>query len=71
MQVDLAIMTGNVAQVFLTDEDWSATLRAVRDALRPAGHLVFESRRPDYRAWEGWHRDPDEATIHVDGIGCV
>ena len=24
----MATMTGNVAQVFLTDEDWMATLRA-------------------------------------------
>jgi SAM-dependent methyltransferase len=71
MQVDLAIMTGNVAQVFLTDEEWSATLGAVRDALRPDGHLVFESRRPDYRAWEEWQRDPDEATVHVEGLGHV
>ena len=28
LQVDMATMTGNVAQVFLTDEDWMATLRA-------------------------------------------
>src|SRR5215468_6102822 len=25
LQVDLAVMTGNVAQVFRTDEEWSAT----------------------------------------------
>ena len=27
LQVDLAAMTGNVGQVILADEDWSATLR--------------------------------------------
>ncbi|GAB2849747.1 class I SAM-dependent methyltransferase [Lentzea nigeriaca] len=53
LQVDLATMTGNVAQVFLGD-DWELTLRGIRGALRPGGHLVFETRRPEARAWEGW-----------------
>ena len=46
LQVDLATMTGNTAQVFLTDDDWSATLRGIHAALRPGGHLVFEVRDP-------------------------
>src|SRR5690348_4182205 len=49
LQVDLATMTANVAHVFLTDEDWSATLRGVHAALRPGGHLVFEVRDPARR----------------------
>lgn len=52
--VDLVTMTGNVAQVFLTDDEWIAALRTARDALVPGGHLVFETRRPERRAWEGW-----------------
>jgi ubiquinone/menaquinone biosynthesis C-methylase UbiE len=44
--VDLAVMTGNVAQVFVTDDEWSTMLRCVRRALAPAGHLVFEVRDP-------------------------
>ncbi|MFD5825698.1 class I SAM-dependent methyltransferase [Lentzea sp. NPDC060358] len=55
LQADLATMTGNVAQVFLGD-DWEATLRGVHAALRPGGHLVFETRRPERRAWEDWSR---------------
>jgi hypothetical protein len=54
MQVDMATMTGNVAQVFVTDEEWLATLRGIRAALRPGGHLVFETRDPAVRAWEDW-----------------
>ncbi len=50
---DLVVMTGNVAQVFLEDAEWVATLRAIHAALRPGGHLAFESRNPDARAWEG------------------
>src|SRR5262245_11481381 len=54
---DLAIMTGNVAQVFLDDAEWAATLRAIQAALRLGGHLAFESRNPDDRAWERWNRE--------------
>jgi SAM-dependent methyltransferase len=55
LQVDLATMTGNVAQVFLGD-DWETALRCVHAVLRPGGHLVFETRRPEQRAWEDWSR---------------
>ncbi|MFB9923581.1 class I SAM-dependent DNA methyltransferase [Amycolatopsis halotolerans] len=69
LDADLAVMTGNVAQVFLTDDDWAATLRGIRTALRPGGHLVFETRRPEYRAWETWDVPPH--TREVPGIGAV
>jgi SAM-dependent methyltransferase len=69
LAADLAVMTGNVAQVFLTDDDWAATLGGVHAALRPGGHLVFETRRPERRAWEDWPGDP--VTLTVPGIGPV
>jgi SAM-dependent methyltransferase len=53
---DLVVMTGNVAQVFLDDAEWAATLRAIHAALRSGGHLAFESRNPDDRAWQRWNR---------------
>jgi SAM-dependent methyltransferase len=56
-QADLAIMTGNVAQVFLEDSDWASALRAIHAALRPGGWLAFESRNPQARAWEQWNRE--------------
>jgi SAM-dependent methyltransferase len=56
-EADLAIMTGNVAQVFLDDAEWATTLRAIHAALRPGGHLAFESRNPDDRPWERWNRE--------------
>jgi SAM-dependent methyltransferase len=56
MQVDLATMTANVAQAIVDPSDWEGTLRGVYDALRPGGHLVFETRDPAYRAWQEWNR---------------
>jgi SAM-dependent methyltransferase len=68
---DLAVMAGNVAQVFLTDAAWAATLRAVHDALRPGGFLVFETRRPQRRAWEEWAAEPGTVHRDVPGVGRV
>jgi SAM-dependent methyltransferase len=57
LNADLVVMTGNVAQVFLTDEDWAAALRAIQCALRPGGYLAFESRNPEVQGWKAWNRD--------------
>jgi SAM-dependent methyltransferase len=71
VQVDLVTMTGNVAQVFATDDDWSATLRGVRTALRPGGRLVFETRDPARRAWLAWTREQTEMGTEIPGVGVV
>jgi SAM-dependent methyltransferase len=68
---DLAVMTGNVAQVFLTDEDWAQALRAIGTALRPLGYLVFETRRPERREWLDWAGDPGPVIRDIPGIGRV
>ncbi len=71
MQVDLATMTANVAQAIVDPSDWEATLRGVRDALRPGGHLVFETRDPARRAWEEWKRAASYSTTEIEGVGTV
>ena len=68
---DAAVMTGNVAQVFLTDADWSATLRGIHRALRPGRSFVVESRRPEARAWEQWATETGERSWMVPGVGLV
>ena len=71
LAADAAVMTGNVAQVFTTDEAWAATLRGIRGALRPGGMLVFETRRPERRAWEEWQAETGETLYEVPGVGTV
>ncbi|SPB15985.1 methyltransferase type 12 [Caballeronia novacaledonica] len=70
---DLLVMTGHVAQVFLDDAAFLATLKAARRAIRPGGAIAFESRHPAARAWENWTRErssrridaPDGCTVEV------
>jgi SAM-dependent methyltransferase len=69
LAADLAVMTGNVAQVFVSDDDWSDTLHAVRGCLRPGGWFAFETRRPEVRDWETWDVAP--TAVEVPGGGTV
>lgn len=71
LSVDLVLMTANVAQVFLTDDDFEAALRGIRSALGPHGRLVFEVRDPDRRAWLGWNREETFTSTVIDGVGRV
>lgn len=59
--VDLAVMTGNVAQ-HITGGDWPATLTAIGRVLRPGGVVAFESRNPAARAWERWNEAATRGT---------
>ncbi len=71
LSVDAAFMTANVAQVFLTDDDWAAALRGIRASLRPGGRLVFESRDPAMRAWEGWTEEATYSSTDRPVVGRV
>jgi SAM-dependent methyltransferase len=71
MQVDMATMTGNVAQAIVDPSGWAATLRGVHRSLRPGGHLVFETRDPAFRGWEEWTRAQSYAVTEIDGVGTV
>ncbi len=49
---EVAVMTAHVAQFFVTDDEWAATLTDLKRSLVPGGRLVFDSRDPVARAWE-------------------
>jgi len=69
LRADMATMTGNVAQVFLTDQDWMATLGTARNAMRPGGLLVFETRDPARQAWREW--TGEHRKVELPQVGTV
>jgi SAM-dependent methyltransferase len=71
MTVDLATMTGNVAQAIVDPGDWDATLAGIGTALQPGGHLVFETRDPARRAWLGWNRADTRRVVDLPEVGRV
>lgn len=71
LQVDLATMTANVAQAIADPQTWQRTLHGAYEALRPGGHLVFETRDPDARAWEEWTRENSYRVTEIPAVGSV
>ena len=71
LQVDAVTMTGNAAQAIVGQAQWQGTLRGLRQALRPGGRLVFETRDPAFRGWEEWTRAASEKVTDIPGVGPV
>lgn len=71
LQVDLATMTANAAQEIVAPHTWQQTLAGAYEALRPGGHLVFETRDPARRAWEDWNREDSRTVTDVPDVGAV
>jgi SAM-dependent methyltransferase len=70
LAVDMTTMTGNVAQAIVEESDWEGTLRGIYEALRPDGHLVFETRDPAFEGWREWH-DTSHTFTEIGGVGTV
>jgi SAM-dependent methyltransferase len=68
---DLIIMTGNVFQVFLDDDEVRATLRNLRRHLAPGGRLAFGTRNPLVEDWRTWLPHLTRERIEAPGIGTV
>ncbi|MBZ9642793.1 class I SAM-dependent methyltransferase [Streptomyces sp. PSKA30] len=71
LRVDLATMTANVAQEIVDPQTWQKTVGGAYEALRPGGHLVFETRDPARRAWEEWTRENSYRVTEIPGVGSV
>jgi SAM-dependent methyltransferase len=71
LQVDLATMTGNVAQAITNPATWAATLHGIHTALRPGGHLAVETRDPAAEAWRHWNPATTHQTHHLPDVGTV
>jgi SAM-dependent methyltransferase len=68
---DLATMTGNTAQAIHDPQQWTATLTGIHAALRPGGHLVFETRDPAVRGWERWTKEATYCAVEFPGVEAV
>ncbi len=68
---DLAIMTGHVAQIIRDDEGWHSTLMSIHKALRPGGHIAFESRNPLARPWIAWTPQASRRRVEDAVVGPV
>jgi ubiquinone/menaquinone biosynthesis C-methylase UbiE len=68
---DVATMTGHAFQCLLTDDEVTATLRAVRQRLSPGGRFMFETRNPAVQPWLGWTAQHSRRTINTNDSGQV
>jgi SAM-dependent methyltransferase len=69
---DAAVMTSHVAQFFVSDEDFAVALAGLRRALRRGGRLIFDSRDPAARAWEGCNPAESRRVLSLpDGGTCT
>jgi SAM-dependent methyltransferase len=66
-EFDLVVMTGHAFQELTGDEEIRRLLHAVREALRPGGRFVFETRNPAARAWERWTPERVHEVTAADG----
>ncbi|MBA6439108.1 class I SAM-dependent methyltransferase [Streptomyces sp. GMR22] len=71
LRVDMVTMTANVAQAIADPHAWQNTLRGAHEALRPGGHLIFETRDPARRAWEEWTRESSYRVTKIPGVDTV
>ncbi|MEU4162141.1 class I SAM-dependent methyltransferase [Actinoplanes sp. NPDC026670] len=69
---DAAFLTGHVAELMVTDEEWSGALHALRDSLLVDGRLILDSRDPAARPWQRWDRAGTERPIVLsDGSSVI
>ena len=64
-------MTGNVAQVFLTDAEWTSALADTHRALAAGGVFIFEARNPKSHCWEKWDRSNTHKRVVSPSLGLV
>lgn len=68
---DLVLLTGHAFQVFLTDDDVLKVLKTIAVHLAPGGRFIFDTRNPDYRAWETWTPEASQRMVMHPTYGDV
>ena len=68
LRADLVLLTSHVAQFLIDDREWREFLAAAHGALRPGGHLLFDSRNPAVDAFATWPSENNRrSAIGPDG----
>ncbi len=67
----LIYLTGHAFQVFLTDDDALAMLRAAARHLLPDGRLTFDTRNPAAKAWLHWTPGASAEIAEIPTLGRV
>ena len=62
---DVALMTSNVVQEILDDEELARSLSDIAAHLVPGGRLAFDSRDPNARGWEAWTKDRTHKVVQL------
>lgn len=68
---DAVVMTGNVAQAIVDPGDWVKTIRQVKSSLTQGGYFIFETRKPEAKAWQDWTKEKSFHSISIPDVGRV
>ena len=68
---DAAFLTSHVSQLIVGDDEWAATLQALRRSLVAGGRLTLDSRDPAARPWQEWNPDDSRRSIVLAGGAAV
>jgi SAM-dependent methyltransferase len=71
LQADMVMMTSHVAQFFLDEKEWRATLQTAYKAIDSGGHLVFDIRRLTNPPFEGWPTEDSRKKFENTAVGPV
>jgi SAM-dependent methyltransferase len=71
IQSDVILMTSHVAQFFLDDNEWQAMLESAHKALKPGGHIVFDSRTPIFPPYQTWPTEKSPRRVTDPTLGPI
>lgn len=71
LEADMVLMTSHVAQFFLEDKEWNAMLQASRKALKPGGHIMFDSRTPIFPPYQTWPTEESPRRVEDPTSGPI
>lgn len=71
LEADMVLMTSHVAQFFLEDKEWNSMLKASQQALKPGGHIIFDSRTPIFPPYQTWPTVESPRRIEDASLGAI